>query len=127
MALLQSLAEHETGLWHRPFHSVYQQQHAINHIHNPLYLAPEIGVAGRVDDVNRHTLIDNAGVLSQNSNTPFPFQVVGIHHPFNNRLIVAENIRLSQHPINQGGLAVVNVGNNGNISYIFASLYHFFS
>ena len=49
----ERLAEHETGLRQRPFGGVDEQHDAVDHRERPLDLATEVGVAGRVDDVQR--------------------------------------------------------------------------
>ena len=51
---LERLAQHEAGLRQRPLGGVDEQQHAVDHRQRPLDLAAEVGVAGRVDDVDRH-------------------------------------------------------------------------
>ena len=48
----QRLAGDELGLRHRPFGGVDQQDHAVDHRQDALDLGAEIGVAGRVDDVD---------------------------------------------------------------------------
>ena len=47
----QRLHGHELGLRHRAFGGIDQQQHAIDHGQDALDLAAEIGMAGRIDDV----------------------------------------------------------------------------
>ena len=48
----ERLAGDELGLRHRPFGGVDQQDHAVDHRQDALDLGAEIGVAGRVDDVD---------------------------------------------------------------------------
>ncbi len=50
---LERLAQHEAGLGERPLGGVDEQQHAVDHRQRPLDLAAEVGVARRVDDVDR--------------------------------------------------------------------------
>ena len=57
MAHLERLLEHEAGLRHGAFGGIDQQQHAVHHVHHALDLAAEIGVAGRVDDVDLDRLL----------------------------------------------------------------------
>ena len=52
--LAQRLAGHELGLRHRPFGGIDQHQDAVDHAEDALDLAAEIGMAGRVDDVDAH-------------------------------------------------------------------------
>ena len=44
--------EHVAGLRHGALVGVDQQQHRVDHGEHPLHLAGEVGVAGRVDDVD---------------------------------------------------------------------------
>ena len=48
----ERLAQHELRLRHRPLEGVDQHQRTVGHLKRPLDLAAEIGVAGRVDDVD---------------------------------------------------------------------------
>ena len=49
---VERLAEHELGLGHRPLEGVDQHEGAVGHLERPLDLAAEVGVAGRVDQVD---------------------------------------------------------------------------
>jgi hypothetical protein len=51
-AHLQRLGQHELGLRHDAFLGVDQQDAAVHHAEDALHLAAEVGVAGRVDDVD---------------------------------------------------------------------------
>ena len=57
VAHLQRLLQHKARLRHGAFGGIHQQQHAIHHVHHPLHLAAEIGVAGGVDDVDLDLLL----------------------------------------------------------------------
>ena len=69
------LAGHELGLRHCAFGSVYKQNHPINHAQDALDLTAEIGVAGRIDNVDPR--IDalpmpfDAGAFRQNRDPTF--------------------------------------------------------
>ena len=52
MLVGERLAEDELGLGHRPLEGVDQHEGAVGHLERPLDLAAEVGVAGRVDDVD---------------------------------------------------------------------------
>ena len=51
-AVLERLAQHEPRLRQRPFGGVDEQEHAVGHAQDALDLAAEVGVAGRVDQVD---------------------------------------------------------------------------
>ena len=54
--LLERLAKHEAGLRQRALRRVDEQHDAVDHGQPALDLAAEVGVAGGVDDVDRHRL-----------------------------------------------------------------------
>ena len=82
MAEGECLPEHEGGLGHRTFLGVDQNKHPIHHAERTLDLAAEVGVAGRIDDVNLHSLIRHTRVLGTDGDTPFTFLIHGIHDAF---------------------------------------------
>ena len=51
-AVLERLAQHEFRLRLRAVVRVDDEQHAVDHLHDALHFAAEIGVAGSVDDVD---------------------------------------------------------------------------
>src|ERR1700679_2324049 len=109
---LQRLADHELGLRHRPFGSVDQHDRAVDHREDALDLAAEIGVAGGVDDVDPMILPDHRRRLGENRDAALALQVVGIHHPFGDALVLAKRAGLLQQTVDQRGLAVVDVGDD---------------
>ena len=64
-AELQRLADHELGLRHRPLGRVDEHDGPVHHVEDALDLAAEIGVAGRVDDVDAGVLPDDGGRLGE--------------------------------------------------------------
>ena len=87
-------------------------------------------MSGGVNNVNDHatfepkllsggTAIVDCSVLGENRNALFAFKIARIHHALAgllNRIAFVESTRLPQHRINQGGLTMVNVCNNRDIS-----------
>ena len=116
VAQLQGLGEDEAGLRHGALGGVHQQNNAVDHLQNPLHLAAEIGVARGIHDIDLGVLVLNGGVLGQNRNAALPLQVAGVHNPVHHLLVLPVHAALFEHLVHQGGFAVVNVGNNGNIS-----------
>ena len=117
-AVAQRLAEHEFGLRHRPFGGVDQDQHAVDHAEDALDLAAEIGMAGRVDDVDAHVMPHHRGAFRQDRDAALAFELVRIERPFGYLLIGAKRARLAQHRVDQGGLAVVDMGDDRDIADI---------
>ena len=115
---LQRLGNHELGLRHRPFGSVDQHDHAVNHIEDALHLAAEIGVARRIDDVDTRVFPVERRHLGEDGDAALALQVVRIHGAFGDALVVAERARLFQKHVDEGGFAVIDVGNDGYVAQV---------
>ena len=77
---LERFAQHEARLRHDAFGRVDQQQHALHHLQHALDLAAEIGVAGRVDDVELDVAVPDRGVLGEDRDAALALERVRIHH-----------------------------------------------
>ena len=113
---LERLPQHETGLGKRTFGSVHQQQHSVHHGQRPLDLAAEVRMPGGVDDVDQDVVVVNGGVLGEDRDAALPLQVGIVHRPFGHALVRPEDAALVQHRIDQGRLAVVDVGDDGHVA-----------
>ena len=120
---LQRLLQDEAGLRHGAFGGVHQQNDAVDHFQNALHLAAEVGVTRGVHDVDLVVLIMHGSVLCQNGDAALPLQIAGVHDPLHGGLIFPVNAALLEHFVHQRGLAVVNVGDNGNVAN-FILRYH---
>ena len=79
-------------------------------------------MARGIENINFSAVVHYSRVLCQNSNAAFTFQCVRVHNAFFNMFISPENAALFKHGIYKGCFAVVNVGNNCNITQIVS--YH---
>ncbi len=113
---LQSLADHELGLRHRALGGVDQHDRAVDHREDALDLAAEVGVAGRVDDVDAMLLPHHRGRFGQNGDAALFFEVVGIHHALGDALVLSEGAGLLEKTVDEGGFAVVDVGDDGDVA-----------
>ena len=123
----QCLTQHEAGLGQRTFGCVHEQHNAVNHGQAALHLATEVGVAGGVNNVNGDGLtvggravVEHGGVLRQNGDALFLFEVAGVHDSVFNICVGREGVGLLQHRVDDGGLAVVNVCHDGHIAKVGA-------
>ncbi len=122
----ERLAQHETGLRQRPLGGVDQQHDAIDHREGTLDLAPEVGVAGCVDDVQRgvgasaRIVPDERGVLGENRDPLLTFEVARIHDAIDDLLVRAERPGLVEHRVDEGGLAVVDVRDDREVADVGA-------
>jgi hypothetical protein len=113
---LQRFLQNEAGLRHGPLEGVDQQQHAVGHLEHPLHLTTEIRVPGGVDQVDAHPLIGDREVLGGDGDAAFAFEIVRVHDPLTDILPFAKNVALPQDLVDQRGLAVVHVGNDGDVA-----------
>ena len=112
----ERLAQHEAGLRERPLGRVDQQQHAVDHRERPLDLAAEIGVAGRVDDVDQRLVVVDGGVLRQDRDAALALEVGVVHRALGDALVGAEDAALVEQRVDQRGLAVIDVGDDGDVA-----------
>ena len=86
-------------------------------LQDALDLAAEVGVAGRVDEVDLDVAEREGDVLGQDGDAALALQVVGVEDALLRRSsLVAEQAGLPQHLIDQRRLAVVDVGDDGHIA-----------
>ncbi len=115
-ARFERLHQHVAGLRQRAFAGVDQQHDAVDDFERALDFAAEIAVAGRVDDVDLDVVITHAGGFGENGDAALALQVVRVHDAFGDLLVVSENAALTEHGVDQGSLAVVDVRNDGDVT-----------
>jgi len=115
----ERLLGHEAGLRHRAVHRVDEDQHRVDHRQHALDLAAEVGVAGGVDDVDPVALPGDGGVLRQDGDAAFLFLVVAVHHALGQHGAFGQGAGLLQELVDEGGLAMVDVGDDGDIAQVF--------
>ncbi len=120
-ANLQRAAKDGPRLRHRAFGCVDQQNAAIRHIKDALDLTAEVGVARRVDDVDLHVAVTDRGVLREDGDAALALEIIGIHDQVAGGVRVAKNVRLLQEAVHERGLAVVNVGDDGDVAQVRAA------
>ncbi len=109
-----------------PSTAVDEQQAAVGHVEHAFDFAAEVGVAGRVDDVDADAVVFDRGVLGHDRDALFAFERVRVEDERTDVLILAEDVGLLEEGIDQGGLAVVDVGDDGEVAHICAAgLHHF--
>ncbi len=95
------------------------EQHAVDHVHDALDFAAEIGVAGSVDDVDVIIVVFEGGVLGANGDAFFAFEIHRVHDAFLHLLVGAEGAGLMQQTIDERRLAVIDVGDDGDVANFF--------
>ena len=81
-------------------------------------------MAGRVDDIDLGVSPKDRGVLCQDRDSFFPFQIIIVHYTFRNGLIGSEYAALAQHLIHQSGFTMVHVRDDSYIADIFDLFKH---
>ena len=113
----QSLLQHKLGLRHWPFSGIHQNDRPVHHVQNALHLAAKVSVARGVHNVDAGVFPLKRGYLGKNGDAALALKVVGIHGPLGDPFVGAIGARGFQELVDQGGFAVVNVGDNGNIAH----------
>src|SRR2546425_1078958 len=76
----------------------------------------EIGVPGCVDDVDVDAAIGDGRVLRHDGDALLALEIDRVHDPFGDGLVLAEEPRLPQHGVDEGGLAVIDVGDDRDVA-----------
>ena len=121
---LERLAQHEARLRERALAGVDQQQHAVDHRQPALDLAAEVGVAGRVDDVDLDVAVADGRVLGQDRDALLTLQIAAVHDALGDVLADAERAGLPEHRVDEGGLAVVDVRHDGDVAEVVSERSH---
>src|SRR3989304_1226594 len=74
-------------------------------------------MAGRVDDVDQIVAPFHGAMLRANGDAALALEIVAVHHALGHLLIVAEDVRVAEDGVDQGGLAVITMSDDGAIAY----------
>src|SRR6266508_4945746 len=117
---LERLAQHEAGLRQRAFARVDEQEDAVDHRETALDLAAEVGVPGRVDDVDLNAAVPDGGVPGKDRDPLLALEVHRVEHPLGDLLVLPERARLPEHRVDERRLAVIDVGDDRDIADVCA-------
>lgn len=122
---LERLAQHEAGLRQRALTRVDEQHDTVDHGQAALDLATEVGVTGGVDHVDRDllalgvlALVRDRRVLGEDRDALLTFQIVRVHGALVDVSVFAEGARLTQHGVDESGLAVVDVRHDRDVAEV---------
>ena len=113
---LQGFAQHISGLRHGPVGGIDQQEDPVDHGQRSLHLATEVCVTRGVDQVDLRVAPLDRGCLGQDGDSTFPFLVGRVHHSLDPFLMGSEHAGRRQHGVDEGRLAVVDVGYERDIT-----------
>src|ERR671914_503332 len=118
---LERLAEHEASLRQRPLGGIDEQHHAVDHRQPALDLAAEVGVAGRIDQVELDVAVPHGGVLGEDRDAALALLVHRVEDPVGQLLVRGEHAGLAQHGVDKGGLAMVDVRDDRDVPDVGAA------
>ncbi len=75
---------------------------------------------GRVDDVQADVAVVDRRLLGEDRDALLALQVARVHDPVDDGLVGAEGAGLAQHGVDERGLAVVDVGDDGDVAQVVA-------
>ena len=78
-------------------------------------------MARSIQDIDLGPLVHDGSVLCQDCDSAFPFLIIGVHDPFLYLFVGTEDMALFQHGIDKGSLAMVDVGNDSNVTQIVSN------
>ncbi len=73
-------------------------------------------MARSINDIDFHSLVENGTILRGNGNTAFSLQIHAVHNSIFRLLPFAKGSALLEHEIDQSGLAMVDVGDDGDVT-----------
>ena len=73
-------------------------------------------MTGRIDNIDLDALIVNGRILGKNGDAALALEGARVHDALLDDLVFAEGARLFEHLIDQRRLAVVDVGDDRNVS-----------
>ena len=112
----QRLLQHVPSLRQWALGGIDQQQDAVDHGQRPLDLATEVGVTGRVDQVDLDALPGDGRGLGQDGDAALALLIVGVHDTVDHRLVGSEGASGAQQRIDECGLAVIDMRDQSNVT-----------
>jgi hypothetical protein len=108
-----------------------EQHNAVDHAESTLDLATEVGVTRGVDHVDGdvaarvvlfgvRAVVEHRGVLREDRDALFALELVGVHGAVLEVRVRLEGVGLAKHGIDEGRLAVVDVGDNCDVTQVRA-------
>ena len=80
-------------------------------------------MARSVDDVDVRSVPFHARALGEDGDSPLLLEVVRVHRPLLDALIVAEGARLAEELVDKGRLAVIDVGDDRHVAQVHCNFF----
>src|SRR5262249_48665645 len=107
--VVERFLQDEPGLRHRTLAGVDDKEDSVDHAQYALDLSAKVRVSRGVDDVDLGALIVAAGDLAQDGDAPFALELVRVHYPVADLLVLTKQAGLTEQRVDQRGLSVVDV------------------
>ena len=118
---LERLPQDEPRLRQRALARVDEQEDAVHHRQPALDLAAEVGVPGRVDDVELHAADAHRRVLGEDGDALLALEVHRVEDALGDVLVLTERAGLPQQRVDERRLAVVDVRDDRDVAEVFAA------
>ena len=115
---LECLFQDDPGLGKGSFGGIGGKHDTVAHGQCPFNFATEVRMAGGVDDVDFNVFIINARVLRQDRDAPLTLQIERVHNTLGHPFIGPKDPALMEHSVDQRGLSVIDVGDDGYVSNV---------
>ena len=97
---------------------VDEEQDRVDHEQRALHLAAEVGVTGRVDDVEADAGVVDGRLLGEDGDPLLALEITGVENPVDDGLVRPERAGLTEHRVDEGCLAVVDMGDDGEVAKV---------
>jgi len=112
------LLEDVARLRQRPFRRIHEQQHRVHEVERALHLAPEVGVAGGVHDVDVDPVEVDVGLLREDRDPLLALEIHRVHHALGDDLVGPEGPGLAQERVDKRRLAVVDMRDDRDVAQV---------
>ena len=114
LAAFEGLLQDEPRLRQRAFGGVDEEEHSFDHRQDALDLGTEVPVARRVHDVDDDVLVVDGRVLGEDRDASLLLELARVHDEIVDVLPDAERPALLEQRVDERGLPVVDVRDNGD-------------
>ena len=116
--LFQGFAQDKSRLRQTSFGRVNQKHHAVNHLQNPFDFATKIRVTRGIENIDFVIAITDRGVLSHDGDAALALKVHRVHDAVDDGFVVTISAGLFEHGIDERGLPVIDMRNDGDVSNV---------
>ena len=100
---------------------VHDEQHAVHHAEGALDLAAKVGMAGGVHDVDDLVLPVDGRVFGLDRDALLLLEVHRVHRALLHVLVGAEDAAFLEQLVDEGGFAMVDMGDDGDVCLLYTS------